>query len=202
VLSRLRLLILDKYEYRDYNSHVKLTTRPRYALRLMLDLARSAGTEMPVSLAAVADNQHLSRGYLEQLAHSLRTARLLRGTCGKGGGYRLSREPEEITIRSVIEAVLGPINIVECVENPGVCPRSDRCECRGVYVLINRQITEALESFTLGDLLDPERLACLTAEAAAGSGVPGRRTGRRSPRTPARRASARHDDEAGGCPGG
>ena len=84
----------------------------------MLDLARNAGTDMPTSLATVADNEHLSRGYLEQLARSLRTAQLLRGTCGRGGGYRLSREPEEITVRSVIEAVIGPINIVECVEKP------------------------------------------------------------------------------------
>jgi Rrf2 family protein len=168
----------------------------------MLDLARSAGTEMPISLAAVASNEHLSRGYLEQLAHSLRTAQLLRGTCGKGGGYRLSREPEEITVRSVIEAVIGPINIVECVENPGVCPRSDRCECRGVYVLINQQITEALESFTLGDLLDPERVACLTAEATAHGGGAGRRAGRGATRASSRRLAARHENDDGGCPGG
>ena len=169
----------------------------------MLDLARSAGTEMPVSLAAVADTEKLSRGYLEQLALSLRTAQLLRGVCGKGGGYKLAREPEEITVREVIEAVLGPINIVECVEKPKVCSRSDTCECRGVYVLINHRITEALEGFTLADLLDPERLQCLSAEAAATERAKQRRRGQAHARTTGRRLAAGHgDDDAGGCPGG
>jgi Rrf2 family transcriptional regulator, cysteine metabolism repressor len=169
----------------------------------MLDLARSAGTEMPVSLAAVANTEKLSRGYLEQLALSLRTAQLLRGVCGKGGGYRLAREPEEITVREVIEAVLGPINIVECVEKPNVCPRSDTCECRGVYVLINHRITEALEGFTLADLLDPERLQCLSAEASAADRHRTRGEGRKGSRLLGQRPAARHgDDDAGGCPGG
>jgi Rrf2 family protein len=182
---------------------MKLTTRPRYALRLMLDLARSAGTEMPVSLAAVADSEKLSHGYLEQLAHSLRTSQLLRGVCGKGGGYKLAREPEEITVREVIESVIGPINIVECVEKPQVCPRSDTCECRGVYVLINNRITEALEEFTLADLLDPERVRCLSAESAAARGRRAHREGRvGATRSCQRPAARRSDDDAGGCPGG
>lgn len=165
----------------------------------MLDLARNGGTDMPTSLAVVADNQHLSRGYLEQLAHSLSTARLLRGTCGKGGGYKLSREPEEISVRSVIEAVIGPINIVECVEDPGVCPRADRCECRVIYGLINQRITEALESFTLGDLLDPERLACLTANAAKRNSARGR-TARGAAKTRTGESDEPHEER--GCPGG
>ena len=182
---------------------MKLTTRPRYALRLMLDLARSAGTEMPVSLAAVADSEKLSHGYLEQLALSLRTAQLLRGVCGKGGGYKLAREPEEITVREVIESVIGPINIVECVEKPKVCPRSDTCECRGVYVLINHRITEALEGFTLADLLDPERLSCLSAEAAATGGSRAHREGRGSVKRDGQRHAGRHGGGgAGGCAGG
>jgi Rrf2 family protein len=182
---------------------VKLTTKPRYALRLMLDLARSAGTEMPMSLAAVAHIEHLSRGYLEQLAASLRMAQLLRGVCGKGGGYMLAREPEEITVREVIESVIGPINIVECVEKPKVCPRSDTCECRGVYVLINHRITEALEGFTLADLLDPERVRCLSAEAAASERTRERRGGRASTKTAGQHTAGRRgNDGAGGCPGG
>ena len=169
----------------------------------MLDLARSAGTEMPVSLAAVADTEKLSRGYLEQLAHSLRAAQLLRGVCGKGGGYKLAREPEEITVREVIESVIGPINIVECVEKPKVCPRSDTCECRGVYVLINHRITEALEGFTLADLLDPERLRCLSAEAAATESAKQKRRGQAHAKTTGKRLAAGHGDtDAGGCPGG
>jgi len=174
----------------------------------MLDVARNAGTECPVSLAAVADHAHLSRGYLEQLALSLRNAQLIRGMCGKGGGYKLSREPEDITIRDVIEAVIGPINVVECVMNPAVCARSETCSCRQVYVLINRQITDALDSFSLGDLLDPERLRTLMSSGAV-KAVPGPQRGPARPagvvkvkktRRPAAKRAAR--DVEGGCPGG
>ena len=174
----------------------------------MLDVARDGGTECPVSLAAVADHAHLSRGYLEQLALSLRNARLLRGVCGKGGGYKLSREPEDITIRDVIEAVIGPVNVVECVMNPAVCSRSDTCSCRQVYVLINRQITDALDSFSLGDLLDPERLRTLMSSGAV-MAVPGPQRGSaklpgvvkvKKSKRPAVKKAAR--GVQGGCPGG
>jgi Rrf2 family protein len=169
----------------------------------MLDLARSAGTEIPISLAAVADSERLSHGYLEQLAHSLRTAQLLRGVCGKGGGYKLAREPEDISVRDVIEAVIGPINIVECVEKPRVCPRADTCECRGVYMLINRRITEALDGFTLADLLDPERVRCLSAEAAETERprAHDKHVGG-STKSSQRRAGRRRAGDADGCPGG
>ncbi len=174
----------------------------------MLDVARNAGTDCPVSLAAVADHASLSRGYLEQLALSLRNAQLLRGVCGKGGGYKLSREPEEITIRDIVEAVIGPINVVECVMNPAVCERSETCSCRQVYVLINRQITDALDSFNLGDLLDPEKLRELIEQDAV-KALPGPRTGSgrraevaRAGRTRrlATKNAAGHDK--GGCPEG
>ena len=186
---------------------MKLSTRPRYALRLMLEVARTAGTEETMRLSAVAEQTHLSRGYLEQLTVALRAHRLLRGVCGKGGGFSLARRPEEISVRDVIESVLGPINIVECVENPGICAKSATCECRGVYLLINKRITEALDEFTLADLLDMERVRSVLADsridqaASAGkSGQPG--VGRRvqdKSKQPSARVAYVGD---GGCPGG
>ncbi|MEP0773574.1 MAG: Rrf2 family transcriptional regulator [Acidobacteriota bacterium] len=124
----------------------------------MLEVARRASDE-PVSLATVARNTHLSRAYLEQLAMALRNARLMKGVCGKGGGYRLGRDPADITVREILEAVMGPIAIVECVEDPASCMLAEFCECRPVYGLINQRITEALSSFTLADLLDSDRVA-------------------------------------------
>lgn len=174
----------------------------------MLDVARKAGVDAPVSLAAVAGGTHLSRGYLEQLALSLRNAQLLRGLCGKGGGYRLARSPETITVRQVIEAVIGPINIVECVINPSVCPRCDYCECRPVYTLINQRITEALDGFTLADLLQPERQKALRAhmnELATGddgpAGAPAPAGGFEN-EVGLAAASPRAKTREGGCPGG
>lgn len=142
---------------------------------MMLDVARMGADGVPVSLAGVAERSHISHGYLEQLALPLRNARLLRGVCGKGGGYQLARPAERITVREIIEAVDGPLNVVQCVGDPASCIRSEYCECRPMYVLINRRVTDALEGFTLADLLAPER----RSEAKEKSVVPRRQAGRR-----------------------
>jgi Rrf2 family protein len=131
---------------------MKLSTRGRYALRMMLDIARNGADGKPVSLAAVSARTDISRGYLEQLALALRNARLLKGVSGRYGGYRLTRPANEITLSRVIEAAIGPINVVDCVDSPEECLRSDMCECRTVYQLINRRITEVLDDYTLADL--------------------------------------------------
>lgn len=133
----------------------------------MLEVARRAGDD-PVSLAVVSRHTNLSRAYLEQLALALRNARLVKGVCGKGGGYRLSRDPSDITVREILEAVMGPIAIVECVEDPASCMLAEFCECRPVYGLINQRITDALSSFTLADLLDSKRVAVMRAELERG----------------------------------
>lgn len=147
----------------------------------MLDVARNGGEEQPVSLAAVAGRTNLSRGYLEQLALTLRNARLIRGVAGRSGGYRLALPPSEITVGQVIEASIGPICVVDCVDDPEGCPRSEFCECRVVYSLINARIAEVLHSFTLADLMDPswahlpeleaeQRLVALESEGSSGCG--------------------------------
>ena len=134
---------------------MKISTRGRYALRMMLDVARNGGQDSPVSLASVSERTGISHGYLEQVALALRSARLVRGVAGRHGGYKLSSPPGKITIRQIIEATLGPVCVVDCVDEPEACPRADYCECRVVYALINQKIAEVLEEFTLADLADP-----------------------------------------------
>jgi Rrf2 family cysteine metabolism transcriptional repressor len=134
---------------------MKLSTRARYALRVMLDVARHGGGEMPVPLAAVAIRTDLSHGYLEQLAMGLRRARLLKGVSGRKGGYRLAASTSDIKVSEVIEASIGPVCIVACVRDPSICKRAPRCETRALYCLVNRRIAEALDALTLADLLDP-----------------------------------------------
>jgi Rrf2 family protein len=141
---------------------VKLSTRARYALRMMVDIVHNGGVEVPVSLAAVAERTHLSRGYLEQLALTMRNAGLLRGVCGAQGGYRLARTAAEISVGDIVQAAIGRINIVECVGDPEVCMRTDYCECRPVYALINHRISEVLDSFSLASLIEPASLKGLT----------------------------------------
>ncbi len=134
---------------------MKLSTRARYALRLMVDLAIQGHEDESVSLATVAGRTGLSRGYLEQLALTLRNARLVRSSAGRKGGYRLARTADKITIGEIVEASIGPICVVDCVDDPESCIRTDFCECRLVYALINKKVAEVLHAYTLGDLTDP-----------------------------------------------
>jgi Rrf2 family protein len=134
---------------------MKLSTRARYALRMMLDVARNGANGDPVSLTTVAERTDISRAYLEQVALGLRAARLLRGVSGRRGGYRLAAPPSEITVGQVLEASIGPICLVDCLEDAALCPRSEYCECRLVYGLINKRIADVLQAYTLADLLDP-----------------------------------------------
>jgi len=145
---------------------VRLNTRARYALRMMLDIAKNGRDGRPVPLRDVAARTDISRGYLEQLALALRNARLLRGVQGRGGGFRLTRDPGAITLGEIIEAASGPISLVDCIETPDACLRSPYCECRLVYALIDRRIAEVLHGFTLADLLDPAWIRRTTAEVA------------------------------------
>lgn len=134
---------------------MRLSTRARYALRMMLDVARNGQSGDPVSLANVSDRTGISRGYLEQLALALRSARLVRGVSGRHGGYRLTTSPAEINLGQIVEAAIGPVYLVDCLEDPTTCIRAEFCECRVVYALINRRIQEVLREYTLADLLDP-----------------------------------------------
>lgn len=134
---------------------MRLSTRGRYALRLMLDVARNGGERRPVSLAQVSDRTGISRGYLEQLAMALRNARLVKGVAGRNGGYRLAAPTDQINVGRIIEAAIGPICVVDCVEEPEACLRAEFCECRLVYAVINQRVAEVLNQFTLANLLDP-----------------------------------------------
>ncbi len=150
---------------------MKLSTRARYALRMMLDLARHGGEDTAVPLAAVASRTDLSRGYLEQLAMGLRRARLVRGVAGRKGGYLLVRAASTITVGDVIEASIGPVCIVDCVDDPSICSRADYCEARVLYSLVNERILSELRRHTLKDLLDQSWLMNHAGERASGLGV-------------------------------
>lgn len=137
---------------------MKISTRGRYALRMMLDIARHDGERKPVSLASVSQRTGISHGYLEQVALALRSARLVRGVAGRHGGYKLAQKASEISIRQIIEATIGPVCVVDCIDEPEACLRAEYCECRVVYTMINRRIGEVLDEFSLADLADPKWL--------------------------------------------
>ena len=131
---------------------MKLSTRPRYALRLMLDISRYSFHGEPVHLREIATRNNLSKGYLEQLVVSLKNAQLIRSFSGRGGGYLLVKSPEQISVLEIIEATIGPINVVDCVSHPEECINADFCECRTLWETLNHNITDVLERYSLKDL--------------------------------------------------
>jgi len=132
---------------------VKLRTRARYSVRLMMTLARHSRGDKPVGLGIVAEKSGLSRGYLEQLVVALRNAHLLRSVSGRKGGYLLARSPEQIRVGEIVEAASGPIEVTDCVADVDSCMHAEFCTCRPLWELINLRIIEVLYDYTLADLL-------------------------------------------------
>ena len=130
---------------------MKINTRARYALRMMLDINKH-GTEKPVPLRDVAERQDLSKRYLDQLAMALRNASLLRSVPGMRGGYNLARPANEITLLDIIQSVDGPVDIIDCLGDKDVCNRTKNCECRSVWGSLNNAIINVLSNHNLEDL--------------------------------------------------
>ena len=93
---------------------MKLKTRARYALRSMIEIARSSEAGRPISLVKIARRTGISRRYMEHLVGNLRDATLVKSVRGRHGGYHLARPAEEVLLGQVVEAVIGPISIVDC----------------------------------------------------------------------------------------
>ena len=120
----------------------------------MIQIARDGEQGKPVNLNAIASRTSISRRYLEQLVIPLKSANLIRGISGKNGGYLLARSSPEIKIGDIVEAAIGPINVVTCVNEPDTCMNVDFCECRPLYEMINDRIVDAMNEFTLADLAE------------------------------------------------
>lgn len=131
---------------------MKISSKARNAIRLMVDLADNSKGGKPVTLKEVARRKGISKRYLENLATQLRIARLVLAISGRGGGYRLARAPEKITLAEVLDAIMGKMSIVECVSEPQICPRADKCPTRKIWVVLQEQILSLLDQYTVADL--------------------------------------------------
>ncbi|KLU62851.1 HTH-type transcriptional regulator CymR [Peptococcaceae bacterium CEB3] len=139
---------------------MKLSTRGRYGLKAMFDLAVHMG-EGPVSLKSIAERQDISEHYLEQLIAGLRKAGLVKSVRGAQGGYVLGREPAKIRVGDVIRVLEGPIAPVDCVseEDPECCAKAEHCVTRTIWEKVRDSISEVLDSITLEDMVkDAEKM--------------------------------------------
>ncbi len=130
---------------------MKLSTRSRYGVRMMIELARHAG-EKPVFLRDIAASEALSEKYLSLIVLPLRGAGLVRSVRGAKGGYLLAHEPQDISLCDIVEAVDGEISLVDCATHPEICDRVPGCPTRHVWQALSTGLRNALAAVTLHDL--------------------------------------------------
>lgn len=137
------------------DERMKISTKGRYGLRAMIDLALNAG-EGHVSLKSIADRQDISECYLEQLILNLKKAGLVISIRGAQGGYKLDRHPKEISIGEILRALEGSLAPVECVENSeeSDCCRSDFCVQRVIWEKIRDSVNSVVDSISLHDIVE------------------------------------------------
>lgn len=135
---------------------MKLSTRTRYGMRAILDLAMS-GKKGPLQLKIIAQRQGISVKYLEQLMVVLKAAGFVRSVRGSKGGYMLAKAPDQIELIDVLHCLEGTVITVECVENKDYCVRAEDCAVRDLWVKVQKAIEEVLKSMTLQDLVNREK---------------------------------------------
>ncbi|ACV68170.1 RrF2 family transcriptional regulator [Desulfohalobium retbaense] len=139
---------------------MRLSTRSRYGIRLMLDIAQQ-GQHGPVALRDVADRQDISLKYLEKLSRRLRESGFLMSRLGAKGGYVLGRPAAEITIKELIESLEGHVGLVQCWLEEKACSRVDQCLAYSLWARINEVLARELNAITLADMLFENRMCLL-----------------------------------------
>lgn len=131
-----------------------VSTRGRYALRVMIDLAEHTGDGY-IPMKKVAERQGISLKYLEQILPALSKNKLIDGVHGRGGGYRLSRKPEEYTVGEILRLTEGDLAPVACLEcGAAVCERKDSCKTLNMWNGFFQLTNEYFDGITLAALAD------------------------------------------------
>lgn len=132
---------------------MKISTKGRYAVRVMLDLAQN-DTGSCIKVKDIAARQGISEKYLEQIIASLSRAGYLKSTRGAQGGYLLSMEPEEYTVGMILRVTEGSLAPVACLEEgAAVCDRRDVCDTVGIWQELEEAINAVVDGITLADLM-------------------------------------------------
>lgn len=130
-----------------------ISTKGRYALRVMVDLAEHQSDGF-IPLKEIAQRQEISEKYLESIIKLLVKARLLSALRGKGGGYQLTKRPEQYTVGQILRLTENSLAAVSCLEEGAqVCPRAAQCRTLGLWQGLDKVIQDYLGSVTLADLM-------------------------------------------------
>lgn len=144
---------------------MKLSTKGRYGLRAVIDLAKYS-TEEPVSITSISDRQGISERYLEQLMGLLKKSGLVKSIRGAGGGYMLAKKLEDISVGDVLRALEGNLEPVDC---PGLlpedgCKSADSCVTKYVWKRINDSINQTVDEIKLDQLVAESKKLCGTSD--------------------------------------
>ena len=133
---------------------MKISTKGRYALRLMLDLAMN-NTGEPVRIKEISARQEISDKYLEQIISVLNKAGYVKSIRGPQGGYRLAREPEKYTVGMILRLTEGSLAPVPCLDDEiNSCNRQDACVTLRLWKMLNNAISDVVDEVTLADLVE------------------------------------------------
>ena len=136
---------------------MKISTKGRYALRMMLDLAQNRAKGF-ISLKEISERQSISKKYMELIVSSFHNSGLLTAGRGAQGGYQLAKAPDQITVGEILRLTEGSLAPVACLDyDPVGCDRRDDCLTLFLWKELDRRIEEFLDSVTLQDILDRQR---------------------------------------------
>ena len=155
---------------------MKISTKGRYGIRAMLDLALHYG-EKPVLVKEIAVSQQISYRYLEHLLISLKVAGMVKSVRGARGGFTLAKPPSQIRLSEIIQAMEGSIAPVECADDSRICARASICAARDIWVEIKEAMNNILASTTLQNLVE-RQIAKETAVKTGHKATSGRATTR------------------------
>ncbi len=135
---------------------MKISTKGRYGLRAILDVAQNSDQSHTVSVQSISDRQDISESYLEQLVRLLKNAGLIKSVRGAGGGYMLARSADDISVGDVLRACEGNIEVVSCTatDSGEKCSRAEKCVTRIVWDSVNKAIEDAVNSISIGKLIE------------------------------------------------
>jgi Rrf2 family protein len=136
----------------EWRTEMKISTRGRYGVRLMLELAAHYGKQT-VTLKQISKSQCISEKYLWHLVPPLKAAGLLSSGRGAHGGYSLAKSPSKITLKDIVTAAEGPLFPTICAGNPSSCKRSPLCASRDIWEEIGKKVGQILSSVTLEELM-------------------------------------------------
>jgi len=136
---------------------MKLSTRTHFMVQVLLDLELHSGEDSPVPLKDIAQREEISLAYLEQMINSLVAGKVIRSIRGPKGGIVLTKSAKEINLKEIMELLEGPTDLVECLVDAKICPRSRLCAVRDLWCEMKIAMDHVLASTTLYDLAERQR---------------------------------------------